>query len=66
MDMTGPSSSDFDIRLQRWNGNGWSQVAISETPTSVESINYSANSGYYRVVVYSYSGAGNYSVTIEK
>ena len=66
VDMTGPSSSDFDIRLQRWNGNGWSQVAISETPTSVESINYSANSGYYRVVVYSYSGAGNYSVTIEK
>lgn len=66
VDMTGLGSSDFDIKLERWNGNGWSQVAISETPTSVESINYSANAGYYRVIVYSYSGAGNYSVTIDK
>lgn len=64
--MSGPSSSDFDIKIERWNGNGWSQVAISETPTSEESISYSANSGYYRVMVYSYSGAGNYSVTITK
>lgn len=66
VDMTGPSSSDFDIKLERWNGSAWYQVAISETPTSVESISYSANSGYYRVIVYSYSGAGNYSVTIAK
>lgn len=66
VDMSGPSNADFDIRLDRWNGNEWRQVAISNKPNSEESISYAANSGYYMLVIYSYSGSGNYSVTIDK
>ncbi|KZN69193.1 M6 family metalloprotease domain-containing protein [Pseudoalteromonas luteoviolacea] len=66
LDLTGPSSADFDLKLERWQGGSWQQVAISETPTSVESISYSATSGYYRIVVYSYSGAGDYTLVVNK
>jgi LasA protease len=65
-DLTGPSSADFDLKLERWNGYNWYQVAISETPASQETISYTANSGYYRMVVYSYSGSGNYSLRLVK
>lgn len=65
-DMSGPDGADFDLKLERWNGYNWYQVAISETPTSQESINYRLNSGYYRFIVYSYSGSGNYSLRIVK
>lgn len=58
--LTGPSAADFDLKIERWQGGSWQQVAISETPTSTESISYQASSGYYRYIVYSYSGAGDY------
>ncbi|MCF6442583.1 M6 family metalloprotease domain-containing protein [Pseudoalteromonas luteoviolacea] len=66
LDLTGPSNADFDLKLERWQGGGWTQVSISETPTSVESISYSAANGYYRIVVYSYSGAGDYTLIVNK
>ncbi|WP_026309340.1 M23 family metallopeptidase [Kangiella aquimarina] len=65
-ELIGPGNADFDVRLERWNGYGWQRVAVSESPSSNESINYSANSGYYRMVVYSYSGSGRYQLTIIK
>ena len=58
--LTGPTSADFDLKIERWQGGRWQQVGLSESPTSTESINYQASSGYYRYIVYSYSGAGNY------
>ena len=58
--LTGPSSADFDLKIERWQGGRWQQVGLSESPTSTESISYQASSGYYRYIVYSYSGAGNY------
>lgn len=58
--LTGPSDADFDLKIERWQGGRWQQVAISETPTSTESISYQASSGYYRYIIYSYSGAGDY------
>ncbi|RXE87651.1 MULTISPECIES: M6 family metalloprotease domain-containing protein [Pseudoalteromonas] len=64
--LEGPSSADFDLKLEAWRGGSWQQVAISEAPTSQESINYKANSGYYRILVYSYSGAGDYRLTVQK
>ncbi|KZN41053.1 hypothetical protein N474_09420 [Pseudoalteromonas luteoviolacea CPMOR-2] len=66
LDLTGPNSADFDLKLERWQGGAWQQVAISETPTSVESISYNATSGYYRIIVYSYSGAGDYTLVVNK
>ncbi|AOT10421.1 M6 family metalloprotease domain-containing protein [Pseudoalteromonas luteoviolacea] len=66
LDLTGPSNADFDLKLERWQGGRWVQVDISETPTSVESISYTASSGYYRMVVYSYSGAGDYTLIVNK
>lgn len=57
--LTGPSSADFDLKLERRQSGIWQQVAISETPTSIESISYNAANGYYRLIVLSYSGAVN-------
>ena len=66
--MTGPSTSgvDFDMRLEMWNGSAWVKVAESNGPTSVESITYKAANMWYRVVVVSYSGAGNYAVSVTR
>jgi hypothetical protein len=62
--LAGPSSSDFDLKLYRWNG-AWAEVAKSESSTSCESITYNASSGYYQYKVYSYSG-GSYTFNLEK
>ena len=40
--LTGPSSADFDLYLQRWNGSSWSDVAASESASSTETISYNA------------------------
>ncbi|WP_196140666.1 M12 family metallopeptidase [Aliikangiella sp. G2MR2-5] len=63
--LSGPSNADFDLKLFRWNGS-WVEVARSESPTSNESINYNASSGYYYFEVYSYSGSGSYTLNIQK
>lgn len=64
--LTGPSNADFELRLERWDGYRWYSVATSTSPSSSEFINYNANSGYYRLIVYSYSGAGNYTLKLSK
>ena len=66
LQLAGPSNADFDLKLEKWTNGSWQQVAISETPTSQESISYNAASGYYRILVYSYSGAGSYQLTVNK
>ncbi|PRZ09703.1 streptogrisin C [Isoptericola sp. CG 20/1183] len=60
----GPSSGDFDVYLQRWTGSSWSTVAQGSTTSSLDSLTYSASSGYYRVVVHAYSGSGAYTTGI--
>lgn len=64
--LSGPSTADFELRLERWTNNAWLKVAESTSPTSQESITYPAPAGYYRITVYSYSGAGNYSMTVTR
>lgn len=62
--LTGPASgADFDLTLYKWNGSAWAPVAVSNGPTSTETINYAGTSGYYYFEVKSYSGTGNYSLT---
>lgn len=60
--LVGPSNTDFDLRLMKWNGGSWSTVAKSESPISTEAIQYSGTSGYYTWRVKSYSGSGNYTL----
>ncbi|MGW8392794.1 M6 family metalloprotease domain-containing protein [Pseudoduganella sp. HUAS MS19] len=64
--LSGPSNADFELKLEKWNGSAWVQVASSTSPTSTEAINYAAALAYYRITVYSYSGSGNYTLTVSK
>lgn len=62
--LTGPSGTDFDLYLEKWNGSAWVIVARSESASSTENISYSGTSGSYVWRVYSYSGSGSYSLCI--
>ncbi|MFC4639477.1 S8 family peptidase [Deinococcus hohokamensis] len=64
--LSGPSGTDFDLYLQKYNGSTWADVAASEGASSSESINYAAGSGTYRWEVYAYSGSGSYTLTETK
>ena len=61
--LTGPSSADFDVYLQKKSGSSWSNVASGTGSTSSESVSYTGTSGTYRVRVYSYSGSGSYNLS---
>lgn len=63
--LKGPSGTDFELRLYRWN-NGWYEVASSTSPDSVEDINYNASTGYYYFRIESYSGSGSYTFCTNK
>lgn len=64
--LTGPSTADFDLYLQKWNGSAWTSVASGTGSTSTENVSYSGTSGYYRWRVYAYSGSGSYSLCTTK
>ncbi len=62
--LTGPSSANFDVRLQKVSGRSWSTVATGAAATSTESVTYSGGtSGTYRVEVVSRTGTGAYSLS---
>lgn len=60
--LTGPSTADFDLYFQRWNGSYWVTVAKSTSSTSQEKITYSGNVGYYRYWIDAYSGSGAWTM----
>jgi hypothetical protein len=64
--LTGPAGTDFDLRLWKWNGNGWSTVKSSLGTTSTEQIAYTGTAGYYVWRVESYSGAGSYELLLDR
>jgi Zn-dependent metalloprotease len=64
--LTGPSGTDFDLYLQKWNGSSWAIVARGETSTSIENVTYSGTSGTYRWRVYAYSGSGSFTLCTTK
>lgn len=63
--LSGPAGSDFDLRLWKWNGNGWSSVKTSLGATSTEQIDYTGTTGYYVWRVESYSGSGSYELLVD-
>ncbi|MCJ8272095.1 MAG: peptidase, partial [Psychrosphaera sp.] len=65
LELTGPQGTDFDLQLMKWNGQ-WQEVAKSTSSSSVEQISYVATSGYYQIRVSSYSGSGDYTLTLVK
>ena len=64
--LRGPSGTDFDLYLQKWNGRSWSTVAQGITSGSTEDVSYTGTSGYYLWRVQSYSGAGTYTFGMQR
>jgi serine protease len=64
--LRGPTNTDFDLYLQKWNGLWWSTVARSESISSEEQIAYTGTAGYYRWRVTSYSGSGSYTFWLQR
>jgi aqualysin 1 len=65
--LEGPSNADFDLYLQKWSSWwGWQTVASATSSNSSEQISYNGSSGYYRWVVYSYSGSGSYDFWLQR
>ncbi|HXH78307.1 S8 family peptidase [Nocardioides sp.] len=64
--LTGPSTADFDLFLERWNGSSWVTVAQSISSTSEEKITYNGTTGYYSWRVESYSGSGSYTFGLDR
>lgn len=62
--LSGPTGTDFDLFLFKWNEatSKWDQVAKSEGSTSTEAISYNGAAGYYYASVKSYAGSGTYTV----
>lgn len=64
--LEGPSGTDFDLRLWKWNGSSWVTVASSLSSSSSESITYNGTSGYYAWRINSYSGSGSYDFWLDR
>ncbi|HEX8252459.1 MAG TPA: M4 family metallopeptidase [Thermoanaerobaculia bacterium] len=64
--LTGPTGTDFDLYLQKYNGTSWANVAAGETSTSAENVSYNGTSGQYRWRVYAYSGSGSFTLCTTK
>lgn len=65
--MRGPSTADFDLLLQQWNGAQWVTIAASTGTNSFEET-YAAvvsGGGTFRWQVYCYRGSGSYTVSFQ-
>lgn len=58
--LEGPSGTDFDLRLMRWNGRSWVAVDTSLSSSSSEQIDFQGGSGFYYWRIESFSGSGSY------
>jgi trypsin len=64
--LMGPQSSNFNLSLQKKDGNTWQTVASSNGPSSSETVQYTAASGTYRWRVSSVNGSGAFILTETK
>ncbi|HEX5596722.1 MAG TPA: M28 family peptidase [Micromonosporaceae bacterium] len=60
--LDGPTGTDFDLYLQKWNGSSWVTVAQGITSGPDETLSYTGTAGYYRYRVHAYSGSGAYTL----
>ncbi|HEY9023301.1 MAG TPA: M64 family metallopeptidase, partial [Burkholderiaceae bacterium] len=59
----GPSGTNFDLRLYKWNGSGWALVSQSGQNGSYDTIMYSGTGGYYYTAITSLAGSGSYTLS---
>jgi subtilisin family serine protease len=64
--LTGPSGTDFDLYLWKWNGSSWVTVAQGISSSSTEDVSYSGTAGHYVWRVESHSGSGSYSFQMQR
>ncbi|MGH7459244.1 MAG: S8 family peptidase [Longimicrobiaceae bacterium] len=64
--LSGPSGTDFDLYLYKWNGSQWVIVDSSTSASSEEEVSYYGSPGYYVWRVYSYSGSGSYDFWMQR
>ena len=65
--LTGPTGTDFDLYLQKWNGTSWAGVVQGTTSSNVENVSYSnGTAGSYRWRVHAYAGSGSWSLCTTK
>jgi streptogrisin C len=60
--LDGPTGTNLDLFLQKWNGSTWNDVANSAGTGPDEALTYSGTAGYYRYRVYAASGSGAYAL----
>ena len=61
-----PTRNDFDLFLYRWDGGQWLRIAASESTSSNETIAVEGAPGYYIWQVKSYSGTGDYTLSLDR
>ena len=64
--LRGPSGTNFDLYLWKWNGSAWVSVAQGITAGSAEDVSYTGTTGYYTWRVQSASGSGSYTVGMQR
>ncbi|MEU7004419.1 serine protease [Nonomuraea sp. NPDC046570] len=60
--LDGPTGTDYDLYLQKWNGSSWAAVAQGATAGPDETLTYTGTAGYYRYRVHAYQGSGAYTL----
>lgn len=64
--LRGPSGSDFDLYLMKWNGSAWVTVAQGVSTTASEDVTYLGPAGYYLWRVESRAGLGAYQFRLQR
>jgi len=64
--LRGPSGTNFNLYLSKWNGSSWVTVAQGITAGSNEDVSYAGTSGYYMWRAVSSSGSGTYSFGMQR
>jgi streptogrisin C len=62
--LDGPAAADFDVTLQQWTGIRWRTVAQGAASDAGEVLAFEGGSGFYRYVVTSAQGAGDYRLGV--
>lgn len=59
--LDGPTGTNFNLVLQKWNGSAWQTVASATSAGPDETLTYAGTTGYYTYQLQSVSGSGSYT-----